>query len=69
MPTTDLLLDRGMMGDGVIDLAGLREAVEAEGYAGFHEVEIFLLATGGSARPTKSCKSASSAIWNAAEHT
>ncbi len=41
VPTTDLLLDRGMMGDGVIDLAGLREAVEAKGYAGFHEVEIF----------------------------
>lgn len=41
VPTTDLLLDRGMMGDGVIDLAGLRAAVEAEGYAGFHEVEIF----------------------------
>ena len=41
VPTADLLLDRGMMGDGVIDLAGLREAVEAEGYAGFHEVEIF----------------------------
>ena len=41
VPTADLLLDRGMMGDGVIDLAGLRTAVEAEGYAGFHEVEIF----------------------------
>ncbi|WP_091940695.1 sugar phosphate isomerase/epimerase family protein [Propionivibrio dicarboxylicus] len=41
VPTTDLLLDRGMMGDGVIDIAGLRTAVEAEGYSGFHEVEIF----------------------------
>jgi sugar phosphate isomerase/epimerase len=41
VPTADLLLDRGMMGDGVIDIAGIREAVEAEGYAGFHEVEIF----------------------------
>lgn len=41
VPTADLLLDRGMMGDGVIDIAGLRTAVEAEGYAGFHEVEIF----------------------------
>ena len=40
-PTADMLLDRGMMGDGVIDIAGLREAVESEGYAGFHEVEIF----------------------------
>ncbi|MFT4173327.1 MAG: sugar phosphate isomerase/epimerase family protein [Rhodocyclaceae bacterium] len=41
VPTTDLLQDRGMMGDGVIDIAGLRAAVEAEGYDGFHEVEIF----------------------------
>lgn len=40
-PTTDLLLDRGMMGDGVIDIADLRHTVEKEGYDGFHEVEIF----------------------------
>lgn len=40
-PTTDLLLDRGMMGDGVIDIRALRHAVEAQGYNGFHEVEIF----------------------------
>ena len=40
MPTTDLLLDRGMMGDGVIDLPALRERVESNGYRGFHEVEI-----------------------------
>ncbi len=41
VPTTDLLLDRGMMGDGVIDLRGIREDVEAVGYAGYSEVEIF----------------------------
>ncbi len=41
VPTSDMLLDRGMMGDGVINLAGMRETVEAEGYNGFHEVEIF----------------------------
>ena len=40
-PTTDLLNDRGMMGDGVIDLKCLRSLVEAEGYAGYSEVEIF----------------------------
>lgn len=40
-PTQDLLLDRGMMGDGVIDIRAARWAVEAEGYQGFHEVEIF----------------------------
>jgi sugar phosphate isomerase/epimerase len=41
VPTTDLLNDRGMMGDGVIDLPGLRAMVEGQGYAGFVEVEIF----------------------------
>jgi len=40
VPTTDLLLDRGMMGDGVIDLRALRALVEAHGYRGAHEVEI-----------------------------
>jgi len=40
-PTQDLLEDRGMMGDGVIDIRGFRQAVEALGYDGFHEVEIF----------------------------
>jgi sugar phosphate isomerase/epimerase len=40
-PTSDLLLDRGMMGDGVIDLRKIRAAMEAAGYAGFSEVEIF----------------------------
>ncbi len=40
-PTTDLLEDRGMMGDGVIDLPRLRAAVEAQGFAGYSEVEIF----------------------------
>ncbi len=39
--TSDMLLDRGMMGDGVADLKGIRGAVEAAGYAGPCEVEIF----------------------------
>ncbi|MBB2203179.1 sugar phosphate isomerase/epimerase family protein [Gluconacetobacter tumulisoli] len=39
--TSDVLLDRGMMGDGVADLRALRSAVEDAGYAGFCEVEIF----------------------------
>ncbi len=39
--TTDFLVDRGMMGDGVADLKGLRAAVEGAGYDGFCEVEIF----------------------------
>ena len=41
VPTRDLLNDRGMMGDGVIDLQRIRGMMEAAGYAGFHEVEIF----------------------------
>ncbi len=41
VPTTDLLTDRGMMGDGVIDLPLLRSWMEAAGYRGMHEVEIF----------------------------
>ena len=40
VPTTDLLLDRGMMGDGVIDLHSIRAMVEATGYRGHCEVEI-----------------------------
>ncbi len=39
--TTDVLLDRGMMGDGVADLRAIRAAVEGAGYAGPCEVEIF----------------------------
>jgi sugar phosphate isomerase/epimerase len=41
VPTTDLLLDRGMMGDGVIDIPKIRGWVEAAGYDGCSEVEIF----------------------------
>ncbi len=41
VPTSDLLLDRGMMGDGVIDLPRIRKAIEAAGFRGPQEVEIF----------------------------
>jgi sugar phosphate isomerase/epimerase len=41
VPTRDLLNDRGMMGDGVIDLPLIRSWVAAAGYRGFQEVEIF----------------------------
>lgn len=41
VPTADLLNDRGMMGDGVIDLRLVRSWMEAAGYRGMHEVEIF----------------------------
>ena len=41
VPTTDLLLDRGMMGDGVIDIPKIRGWIENAGYRGPCEVEIF----------------------------
>jgi sugar phosphate isomerase/epimerase len=41
VPTRDILNDRGMMGDGVIDIKSIRAAVEAQGYAGYSEIEIF----------------------------
>jgi sugar phosphate isomerase/epimerase len=41
VPTKDLLNDRGMMGDGVIELGKIRGLMEAAGYRGSAEVEIF----------------------------
>jgi sugar phosphate isomerase/epimerase len=41
VPTRDVLLDRGMMGDGVIDIPAIRAEVEAQGFDGLYEVEIF----------------------------
>jgi len=39
--TSHMLLDRGMMGDGVADLKSIRHWVEQAGYTGQCEVEIF----------------------------
>ncbi len=41
VPTPDMYLGRGMMGDGCIDIRYIRSLVEAAGYWGFIEVEIF----------------------------
>lgn len=41
VPTADMLLDRGMMGDGVIDIPRIRALAEDAGYDGLVEVEIF----------------------------
>jgi sugar phosphate isomerase/epimerase len=41
LPTRHLLNDRGMMGDGVIELSRIRGWVESAGFAGYSEVEIF----------------------------
>ena len=40
VPTTDVLAGRGLMGDGIIDLPGLRGLIEAAGYDGPIEVEV-----------------------------
>ena len=40
-PTKDMLLDRGLMGEGCINLPQIREWVQDAGFDGFHEVEIF----------------------------
>lgn len=41
VPTKDILLDRGLMGDGVIDIPKIRKWLEGAGYRGRYEVEIF----------------------------
>jgi sugar phosphate isomerase/epimerase len=41
VPTEDVLNDRGMMGDGVIDVPAIRRDIEAVGYTGLVEAEIF----------------------------
>jgi len=41
IPTTDFLNDRGLMGDGCIPVKQIRGWVEATGFSGYHEVEIF----------------------------
>ena len=40
-PTLDMLNDRGLMGEGCIDIRQIRGWVEAAGFNGFNEVEIF----------------------------
>ncbi len=41
IPTTDFLLDRGLMGEGCIPIKKIRSWVQAAGFQGFNEVEIF----------------------------
>jgi sugar phosphate isomerase/epimerase len=41
VPTTDFLWDRGLMGEGCIPVRKIRSWVEATGFNGFYEVEIF----------------------------
>lgn len=41
VPTKDILLDRGVMGDGVIDIPKIRKWLENAGFQGRYEVEIF----------------------------
>ena len=41
VPLNDMLNDRGLMGDGCIDLKQIRGWMEEAGFSGYHEVEIF----------------------------
>ena len=41
VPTRHLLHDRGMMGDGIVDIPRIRSLMEENGYRGYAEVEIF----------------------------
>lgn len=41
VPTREFLNDRGVVGEGCIDVAGIRKKVEAAGFSGLHEIEIF----------------------------
>ena len=41
VPTSDMLTDRGMMGDGVINLSDIHALMRANGFDGLNEVEIF----------------------------
>ena len=53
VPTKDMLLDRGMMGDGVIDIPAYRRAVEAQGFDGIHRSRDCYPTTGGRGRWTR----------------
>ncbi len=39
--TRHMLTDRGLMGDGCIDVSGFRRLVQSLGFTGFHEIEVF----------------------------
>jgi sugar phosphate isomerase/epimerase len=41
VPMKDMLNDRGLMGDGCIDLKQIRTWVEEAGFSGYREVEVF----------------------------
>jgi sugar phosphate isomerase/epimerase len=41
VPTVDMLNDRGLMGEGCIHIPEIRSWVEATGFKGYNEVEIF----------------------------
>ncbi len=53
VPTTDMLLDRGMMGDGVIDFRAIRAMVEAAGYTACTRSRFSRATPGGNALATR----------------
>lgn len=51
LETKDMQLDRGMMGDGVVDLPSVRSCAERAGYEGLVETEIFSAQNGWQREP------------------
>lgn len=41
VPTADMLMDRGLMGEGAINLGQITKQVMNSGYKGLHEIEVF----------------------------
>ena len=62
VPTTDLLLDRGMMGDGVIDLRKMRGWWKRPDLPAFPKWKYSPPPTGGKSRAMRCCAPASSGI-------
>lgn len=56
MPVRDVVNDRGMMGDGIIDLPYIRGLVDKAGYNGFVEVEIFSTENWGKRPTAETCQ-------------
>ena len=64
MPVRDVLNDRGMMGDGIIDLPYIRGLVEKSGYKSFVEVEIFSSENWWKRPMAETCKAMRERLFN-----
>ena len=67
VPTRDFFLDRGMMGDGVIDLPRIRRAVKMQVIVVMRRSRFFQQTIGGPSQATKCCEHASSDLTQPVE--